>query len=161
MCTPQRKAAMAHSDVFALKNSGLNAFLFAEVGIELNGSALTILSLLARLGQDPWTAAAKWVELPKAAAIDCLAQGIAQMPLTPQALLEAHVTAARLILLLPPRTETFRGRNSPAGLPARLPKGVCLVILYCALAFGLAVNMIPRPASTTNTPIEQNSDHTL
>ena len=45
---------MAAADVFVFKNSGLNAFLFAEVGTELNGSPLTILSVLARLGQDPW-----------------------------------------------------------------------------------------------------------
>lgn len=47
------------SDVFALKKSGLEAFLYADVGIEANGSMLTILSLLARLGKDPWTEAAK------------------------------------------------------------------------------------------------------
>ena len=51
--------AMSHPDAFALKNSGLNEFLFAEVGIELNGSPLTILSILARLGQDPWVEAAE------------------------------------------------------------------------------------------------------
>ncbi len=40
---------MSHPDTFALKNSGLNEFLFAEIGTELNGSPLTILSVLARL----------------------------------------------------------------------------------------------------------------
>ena len=40
-------SSMTTSDAFALKNSGLNAFLFAEVGTELNGSPLTILSVLA------------------------------------------------------------------------------------------------------------------
>ena len=46
-------AAMAQSDVFALNNSGLEPFLFAEVGDELNGLGLTVLSVLARLGHDP------------------------------------------------------------------------------------------------------------
>lgn len=36
-------------NVFALKNSGLDAFLYADVGAERNGSALTILSMIARL----------------------------------------------------------------------------------------------------------------
>ena len=42
---------MANSDAFALKNSGLNDFLFAVVGSEINGTPLTILSVLARLGE--------------------------------------------------------------------------------------------------------------
>jgi hypothetical protein len=44
---------MSTSNAFALKNSGLNEFLFAEVGIEANGTPLTILSVLARLGLVP------------------------------------------------------------------------------------------------------------
>ena len=44
----------SQGDAFALRNSGLDQFLFAEVGTELNGSSLTVLSTLARLGKDPW-----------------------------------------------------------------------------------------------------------
>ncbi len=53
---------MTSTDAFALKNSDLNTFLFADVGTELNGSALTILSVLARLGEDPWAEAARWAK---------------------------------------------------------------------------------------------------
>jgi hypothetical protein len=79
------KIAMSHPDAFALKNSGLNEFHFAVVGTELNGSPLTILSILARLGQDPGAEAARLTKLPKAAMIDCLAQSITKMPLGPRA----------------------------------------------------------------------------
>src|SRR5580698_172144 len=92
---------MTGSDVFALKNSGLERFLFAEVGTEMNGSPLTVLSVLARLGQDPWAQAAQWVSLPKAMRIDRLTRSIAQMPLSEQALRDIDQTATRLILLLP------------------------------------------------------------
>ena len=92
---------MAASDAFALERSGLSPFLFAEVGTELNGSALTILSVLARLGQDPWAEAAKWTKLPKSTTVDRLAHSIAQMPLSSQAINDARSTAARLVLLLP------------------------------------------------------------
>jgi hypothetical protein len=102
---------MSHPDAFALKNAGLNEFLFAEVGTELNGSPLTILSILARLGQDPWAEAARLAKLPQAAMIDCLAQSIAKMPLGPRALIDARVTAARLVLLLPGQTSTKRKRG--------------------------------------------------
>ena len=99
---------MTSTNAFALKNSDLNAFLFADVGVELNGSALTILSVLARLGQDPWAEAARWAKLPKTAAIDCLAQCIGKMPLGPQALAEAFATASSLVQLLPVRTRDIR-----------------------------------------------------
>jgi hypothetical protein len=35
-----------------MKNSGLEAFLYAEVATELNGSTLTVLSVFARLGEE-------------------------------------------------------------------------------------------------------------
>ena len=95
---------MTSTNAFTLKNSDLNAFLFADVGTELNGSALTILSVLARLGQDPWAEAARWAKMPRAAAIDCLAQCIGKMPLGPQALAETFATASSLVQLLPVRT---------------------------------------------------------
>ena len=101
---------MATTDAFAFKNSGLNAFLFAEVGTELNGSPLTILSILARLGQDPWAEAAKWTKLPKATTIDRLAQSISQMPMSPEAIGEARSTASRLVQLLPSQAARPSGR---------------------------------------------------
>ena len=122
---------MSSPDAFALKNSGLNEFLFAEVGTELNGSQLTILSILARLGQDPWAEAARWANLPKAAMIDCLAHSIAQMPLGPQALVEARVTASRLVLLLPRQTPTARRSESVATSASAMP-GWSPGILLCS-----------------------------
>jgi len=104
------------TDAFALKNSNLNAFLFADVGTELNGSTLTILSVLARLGLDPWAEAARWAKMPSAAAIDCLAQGIGKMPLSPQALAETFATASSLVKLLPAQTQPVgHGGSSSRG----------------------------------------------
>lgn len=59
---------MSRPDHAVLQNSDLNPFLYAELGIELNGSTLTMLSVLARLNQDPWIEAARWARLPKAEA---------------------------------------------------------------------------------------------
>lgn len=88
-------------DAFALKNSGLDTFLFAEVGTEQNGSSLTVLSTLARLGKDPWAQAAEWATMSPASMVAGLTQSIVQMPLCPRALAEASATAGRLVLLLP------------------------------------------------------------
>lgn len=140
------------TDAFALKNSDLNAFLFADVGTELNGSALTILSVLARLGQDPWAEAARWAKMPKTAAIDCLAQSIGKMPLGPQALAETFATASSLIQLLPVQTRDVRLGISGGGRTPTAQEWVPIALLCLSLVFGVLVNMIPEHASTPTPP---------
>jgi hypothetical protein len=152
---------MSHSDAFALKNSGLNEFLFAEVGSEMNGSPLTILSVLARLGKDPWTEAARLARLPMSSTIDDLANSISQMPLCPQALIDARTTAARLILLLPSQAQSFPKRFAlPIG-KSTAPRWVPAAIFLTALAFGIAFEMIPpaTPTGTVNSSFEQTIEH--
>jgi hypothetical protein len=139
---------MATSDAFAFKNSGLNAFLFAEVGQELNGSPLTILSVLARLGKDPWAEAAKWVGMPKSATIDRLTQSISQMPLCPEALTDARATASRLILLLPSQTSAPRENERPATAgKASVPRWVLVAICLAAIGLGFAFTLAPTSSS--------------
>ena len=144
---------MSRSDVFALKNAGLDSFLCAEVGTELNGSNLTILSVLARLGCDPWAEAASWCTLPRATTIDRLTQSIAQMPLCPQALLDARATASRLILLLPSQA---RVPEPDAGVQTKLgatlaryrPKlQTALLFFVLAMAALTVVNLMSAPSA--------------
>jgi hypothetical protein len=137
---------MTSSNAFALKDSGLNEFLFAEVGTELNGSPLTILSILARLGQDPWAEAARWTKLPKAATIDNLARSIAQMPLPPQAIAEARSTASRLITLLPSQVQAPRTEPNAAKVakPAA-SKWVLVGIFAAALVLGVTFSLLSSP----------------
>jgi hypothetical protein len=142
---------MTTSDAFALKNSGLNAFLFAEVGTELNGSPLTILSVLARLGQDPWAEAAKWTKLPKSAMIDRLAQSISQMPLSPQAIGEARSTASRLVLLLP--SQVARPAETVASSKMIVPKWVLVAVCVVAVGLGFAFTLMGSTSSHTVAPI--------
>jgi hypothetical protein len=138
---------MSQSDPFALKNSGLNDFLFAEVGSEMNGSPLTILSMLARLGTDPWAEAARLAGLPKSSIVDALAKCICQMPLCPQALTDARGTAARLILLLPSQVQSGRIRASLPVAKSALPAWVPLAAFLSVLAFGVMFQMM-APATT-------------
>jgi hypothetical protein len=130
---------MANADAFGLQNSGFESFLFADVGYEINGSSLTILSMLARLGKDPWTEAASWAKLPRPALIDRLAAAIAQMPLCPQALAEARNTASRVSLLLPSESaqpaKTAQVRNNFAGAQNKL----IFVMLCASVAAAIAV----------------------
>jgi len=140
---------MSTSDAFALKNSGLNEFLLAEVGTGVNGLPLTILSVLARLGKDPWTEAAQWTKMPKASIIDRLADSILQMPLRPQALVEARATAARLILLLPAQAQQSQKIDDMKNLISITPKWVPMAVFLAGLAFGIAFEMIPATSSVS------------
>ena len=114
---------MPSLEAFGLNDSDLNPFLFACVGTEVNGSALTVLSVLARLGSDPWTEAGRLATLPRSAAIDWLAERIMATPLTLKDINGACATAERLVLLLPPRSTFGSVRaNTSSGMTA-VPMG--------------------------------------
>jgi disulfide bond formation protein DsbB len=142
---------MPDNDAFTLQKSGFNAFLFAEVGIEQNGSTLTLLSTLARLGKDPWAQAAEWARMPKAAMLDGLTQSIARMPLGPGALADARATAGRLAMLLPSQT-------GPAGQAAartiggmKMPEWVPVIIFCVVIGLAIVAGTFAAPTTTTTT----------
>ena len=148
-----------HPDVFALENSDLEAFLYAVVGKELNGSALTILSMTARLGCDPWAEAARWATLPRAGVIASLTKSIGLMPLVPSALTDAPATAARLVQLLPAVTPGIRqGGSAKAGVSS-IPEWLPVTLLYCAIACGMAISALftPKPNQAIAAPAEQSA----
>jgi hypothetical protein len=78
-----------------------DAFLFAPVGDETNGMALSVLSALARLDIDPWADAARLSRLPKDSAIVALGQSIARLPLGKWQPADITAIATRLVELLP------------------------------------------------------------
>ena len=123
---------MPNRDVFALQQSGFEGFLFAAVGTEPNGSRLTVLSALARLGEDPWAKAAIWARMPKEVASQELAAAIAQMPVTPEDKVAAADTAARLVWLLSPAVAVASHLPGFSGLRPRTRWAVMLAMLACA-----------------------------
>lgn len=103
---------MAQSECFALARSDLNAFLFSEVEVDTSGLPLSVVSLLARMGVDPWREAGRLAGLKREAARDWLAQKIAGTPTSTLSLADATVVATRLTGLLPTREP---GRQPAAG----------------------------------------------
>jgi hypothetical protein len=125
---------VATSDVTALQRSDLNEFLFADVGLEANGMTLSVVSVFARQGSDPWSEAGRLAALPKLEATNSLAQTIAAMPRGLWDLTAAGVIADRLIGLLPARP--VMGLRRPR---SRWPAARNVVVLVCiALAVGFA-----------------------
>jgi hypothetical protein len=135
---------MTTPDASAVGNPALSKFLFAEVGTQANGLPLTILSVLARLGQDPWAEAAGWTRQPKSMIVDTLARSIAQMPLAPQALAEARQTASRLVLLLPSQLQTPRKEQDAAAGKSARPKWVLMALAGVVFALGVATFVAPQ-----------------
>jgi hypothetical protein len=127
---------VATPDVTTLQRSDLNQFLFADIGTEANGMALSVLSVFARRGSDPWTEAGRLAGLPKAEATDSLARMIATMPNSLWALPDAVVIAVRLIGMLPARPAAgIRqvARRWPANQIALAAACIALIIAFIVM----------------------------
>jgi len=108
-------AIMALRPEYAMHHSGLEDFLYAPIWEERNGSALSILSALARLGLDPWQEAARLVDLPDDAATPELAAILARLPLPGPERPDYAALARRLVAFLPrhnaPRPAAVQGQG--------------------------------------------------
>jgi len=67
---------MAHLPDTDSPRAALDGFLYADVGQDANGMPLTVLSLLARAGVDPWDEARRLCTLSDATAISAMADRI-------------------------------------------------------------------------------------
>ncbi len=116
-------------------------FLHATIRRERNGMDLSVLSLLARVGYDPWTEAARLAALPRAAAADSLAATIACLPGGLQTRTYARAVALCLVPLLPDKEHLapgtpVAGRRQGGGVSGPLLAGA---MLSTALALGLMI----------------------
>ena len=134
---------MPSTDAFALRRSGLGEFLFAAVGTEANGMTLSLVSVFARLGNDPWQEAGRLADLPKSEAIEHLARIIAGMPTSVWPLPAATAIATSLIALLPTQTGKSGynlGTSAIAAKPGHaLRIGFVLLIVAFAAAFASGI----------------------
>lgn len=145
---------MPSSDAFALRQSGLNEFLFAPVGTEANGMTLSVVSVFARVGDDPWREAGRLAKLPVADAIASLAGTIAGMPTSTWPLPAATMIAARLVALLPTRAGTpglgLRASFGRAQAGRIFRIGLLLVCVAGAAAYEAGL-FTPAPTSVPNS----------
>jgi hypothetical protein len=95
---------MALRPEFALGHSEYNPFLFSLVGDnEESEVPLTVLTVLTRIGSDPWHEAARLAALPRELAAQSLAEAIARLPRKACEAASLAATATRLVNGLPPR----------------------------------------------------------
>jgi hypothetical protein len=137
--------------VFALGESDLNRFLFADIGPERSGMPLTVISALARLGLDPWQEAGRLARLPRTVATDGLAALIAGMPASLWSVSDATPIAASLVALLPGQNDNSAASGMHDQLKWRwlLIVGVTAAILATSFTnIAIAPNSFrPAPAS--------------
>jgi hypothetical protein len=121
---------------FTVLASEFDDFLFATMGEGRNDVPLSVLSVLARLGIDPWEEAAELARVSREVATQRLASLITALPDGPSAHLDPGRIAARLIVLLPGQS------NSKIPLPATLPDvgdvakfrlGICMFAAFMVI----------------------------
>lgn len=139
-------------------------FLFTAVANDANGMPVTLLTVLARLGVDPWEEAADLANLSREPAMQRLASRLEAMPNGPVSPEDTVNIATRLIALL----HRAPARKAPAPAPAHVsapvptrklaeqPQGIRLAI-YCLIGaifvlvgqWALSSRHTPTPMDTT------------
>jgi len=132
--------------------SPFDSFLFASVGDDDKGMAVSVLSALTRLNVDPWQEAAKLAKLPRGTASSKLASVLRGLPGVAATTSDPAAIADRLISLLPrPGAAT---QVAPANALARFniqPNHVRLMLALAAvlgLALALQLSIAAHPART-------------
>jgi hypothetical protein len=147
---------MTHAALAPLIGPEFDKFLCASIGEGRNGTTLSVISALARLGVDPWQEAANLGRMPKEAATQRLAALIAALPDEPTADIPARTVAADLITLLP-RSNSFNVRSADSAFAAVGPQQTRVRIALAALAiviaiiFALSTNHPPEPRNTAES----------
>ncbi|MEQ9813379.1 MAG: hypothetical protein RLO50_11420, partial [Azospirillaceae bacterium] len=126
---------MALRAEYTLHKSDLNDFLEQGICEEKNGTVLSVLSLFARNGVDPWQEAARLAGMPRLAATEILKTMIAGLSAGPASRDDPRVIASRLVDILPDRgtTQPVRRPRSPAvtrtSWSTRLVQAFALIVL--------------------------------
>ena len=119
--------------------SRLHNFLFALVGTQTNGMELSVVSVLARSGTDPWREAGRLAGLPKADAISSLARTIAGMPQSVCNAADAQLISARLVDLLPTPLSAVSTDAVTSVLRRFMPGRTRLILISTAVAAGFVI----------------------
>jgi hypothetical protein len=135
--------------------SEFDDFLFAPLGEDGNGLPLRIVSLLGRMGLDPWQEAATLAGLPTEAGVHRLASLLAVQPVRFLAQAELASVATRLIALLPRRTDaTASSAVRFAGISAAtLPRIVMTAILLAIYLILFVAPSAHTDAAHTPAPL--------
>ena len=137
---------MPQSKPFALPPSELNEFLLAEVGTQTNGLSLTVLSLLARTGRDPWGEAERLAGLPSETAIAAMTAAIADSRICVASECDPNAVATRLVKRLPSHDHLPAADAAGLGALATIHPTSAFLILW--ITFGVMLIAMLAAASS-------------
>jgi hypothetical protein len=118
----------------AASSSELEDFLHSDIGVQPNGMPLTVLSLLARMGVDPWCEAERLSALPSESAASWMANAISRSPAFPCKQSEVTTLASRLVDRLPARARDSQFDASISGGLDSVPIWVLMVAFYVLIS---------------------------
>lgn len=130
----------------------LDRFLFAQVGSEVDGVPLSVISALTRLGLDPWKEASRLSLFSGGEAAEQLTRLLADLPGHADQLSDTRQVAADLISLLPARgpsrARTLQIQIRPRFWPASSPRisqfwTACVVVAAALLLSAVIHNGLP------------------
>lgn len=126
---------MSVSDVLHPDGTGYDPFLQAELGEDRTGTAVTVLSALARLGLEPWTEARELTLLGRDAAEMRLKAHLAAISDIPALGSASGNVAKKLVSLLPKRASPRAAERAEATAKSglRLPVSWPLMALVGVL----------------------------
>ena len=87
-----------------------------------------------------------------------LVEHMVQMPLCPNAFLDAELTAGRLIRLLPLHQGRLQKSNSEQATRPNVPAWAPMVVFYFAMAMGIAFNVVTFARHAHDSAIGQQGD---
>jgi hypothetical protein len=99
---------MANAPIELGQDPQFEPFLYAAVGEDRHGDTVTVLSMLARLGVDPWGEASELASLPHAAARQRLEALMARFSDVATLVSDRNKVISRLLAVLPSNTMTSR-----------------------------------------------------
>ncbi len=130
---------MSASDVLHPDGTDYDRFLFAEVGEDIAGAGVTVLSALARLGLEPWTEAKELARLQRDDAEVRLKAHLVAMTDVPALALASGSKVAKLVSLLPKQAPPVFTKARQTG-NANFPQ----VSLYWVVSALIGVAVIAR-----------------
>ena len=123
-------------------------FLFARINEDSEATPLSVLSVLARLGVDPWEEAANLARLERISAAKRLAAFIATTPGAPPAYLSAKTVCDRLIGLLPSPAGVTKQPRQERVVRASTKSWFVIVLAVIAVILAIQSIVISRQSTT-------------
>lgn len=123
----------------------LEAFLFADIGPQPNGAPLTVLSLLALNGLDPWVEAERLSHMSRSAAVSFIISEINRAPACYRSNVDVNELGDRIVARLPLHEPVKPVDISDAGTGFEgIPVVAAMMMFYAILTLGLLALLLEK-----------------